>query len=118
MKKLILLLPILLMACAKPDTPAQDIYLVESDYAVALRLEVAYDGLPRCGLKTSPKLCSSLPVMQKVRQIDNVAWDAIRNAETAVRTKGFSDSNVATAVASAKALVKTYTDITQTLGVK
>jgi hypothetical protein len=116
MKKLILLLPILLMACtAKPETPAQSVFLAESDYAAGLKIELAYSNLPRC---PKAKLCSDVSIIKKVQIADNVAYVALKDAQAAVRTPGYGDSKITTVVASATALTKAFVDITQTLGVK
>ncbi len=118
MKKIFILIPILIMGCAKPETPAQSIYLVESDYAAALRVELAYSGLPRCGKPNSPILCSDVNIIKKVQKSDDIAWFAIQDAQSAVRTQGYGNSATVTIVASATALTKAFSDITATLGVK
>ncbi len=123
MKKLLIALPIFLMACTAPASPQQAVYEAENAYVIALRLELVYDHLPRCGAPSAantsnPLLCSTTATIQKVRKADNLAWDAIQNAETAVRTPGFSDSGVIAAVASATAITKEFTNIVATLGVK
>ncbi len=117
MKKLFLFLPILLMACTTPDSPAQAVYAAEGSYAAALRLELAYSNLPRCFASNSPKICSEVSVIKKVQTADNVAWSAIKNAQTAVRTPGYGDSKITTAVASAVALTNSFVEITNQLKV-
>ncbi len=112
----ILLLPLFLMACTStPQTPAQDVYAAESSYASALRIELAYSNLPRC---PKAKLCSDVSVIKKVQKSDDLAWIALKEAETAVRTPGFDDSAVIATVASAKALTGAFVSITDKLGVK
>lgn len=119
MKKLLIAVCLTsLMGCTTPDTPAQSVYLAEADYTAALRIEIAYSELPRCGKPTSPKLCSDVAIIKKVQKADDVAWIAIREAQTAVRTKGFGESKVTTATASAVALTKAFISITNGLGVK
>ncbi len=118
MKKILLVLPILLMACTKPDTPAQDVYAAESTYAGALRLELAYSDLPRCGKPSSPPLCSDQKVLKSVRTADDAAWEAIQQAQTAVRTPGYGDSKVTTVVASAQALTKAFVGVANQLKLK
>ncbi len=115
MKSLLLLPLLLIIACAKvavPETPAQIVYTAEANYAAALRLELAYSKLPRC---PAAKVCSDPKVIKKVQQADNVAWDAILNAQRAVRTPGFGDAKLATVAASAVALTQSFVDITATL---
>jgi uncharacterized membrane protein len=116
MKSIFKLLPLLLaVACGSPASPAQYVYQIESDYAVALRAELAYEALPRCGKPSSPPVCSDLAVAKKVRTVSDAAWIAIQNAQEAVRTPGFEDSKLTSAVASAKALTKTFYDLATTL---
>lgn len=116
LRNLLALTLLLLTACVTPTTPSQTIYLAESNYAVALRLELAYSALPRCKVAEAP--CSDVSVIKTVQKADDVAWSAIKNAQTAVRTPGFGDAKVTTAVASAQALTQAFLDITKTLGVK
>ncbi len=118
MKKLFLIIPLILMACTTPQTPAQTIYLVESDYAAALKVELAYSDLPRCDQPTSPVLCSKVSVIKIVQKADNTAWAAIQEAQTAVRTPGYGENKMTTAISSAKALVKSFVSITSTLRTK
>ncbi len=118
MKKLLILLPLAILACTKPESPAQSVYLVESDYAASLRVELAYSNLPRCGKPTSPKLCSQVSVIKKVQLADNLAWNAIKEAQVAVRTPGYGDNKVTTVVASATALTRAFVSITNTLEIK
>lgn len=106
------------VACTTPQTPAQSVYLVQSQYAAALRIELAYSNLPRCGKPTSPKLCSDVDTIRKVQKADDIAWTAIGEAQKAVRTRGFGESKITTAVASARALTQSFVSITNQLGVK
>ncbi len=118
MKKLLILLPIALMACTTPQTPAQSVFLVEADYAAALRIELAYSNIPRCGKPTSPTICSEVAVIKKVQTADNVAWTAIQQAQDAVRTPEFGSDKVDTAVAISKSLTSSFVGITNTLKTK
>lgn len=119
MKRLIALAALLyLAACTTPESPAQAVYLAESDYAAALRIELAYSELPRCGKPSSPTLCSEVSVIRKVQKADDLAWIAIQEAQGAVRTKGFSESRIKAAAASAVGLTKAFVRITNELKVK
>ncbi len=118
MKRFILFMPIILIACTTPETPAQAVYVIESDYAIALKAENAYSSLPRCYEANSPKICSEISVIKNLQKSDDLAWIAIKNAQVAVRTNGFGDSKIATAVASAKALTSAFVEITSQLKVK
>lgn len=118
MRKILVLSSLLfLVACATPETLAQSVFLAESDYVAALKVELAYSNLPRCGKPDSPVICSDVDIMKKMQKMDNVAWEAIQQAQKAVRTPGFGDSKITTLVASAKALVGSFVNITQTLKV-
>ena len=113
---LVLAASFLLLACTAPVTPAQTVYSIESQYATALKIELAYTRLPKCG--TATVVCRDTELLKKVRKADDVAWDAIKNAQDAVRTPGFGDSQITTILASTKAVVKAFVDITSTLKVK
>ncbi len=117
-KKILFLMIFALSACTVPQSPSQAVYMVESNYATALRTELAYSSLPRCGKPTSPKLCSDIKIIKNLQLADDVAWDAIQKAQEAVRTPAFGEDKIATAIASAKALVGSFVKITQTLGDK
>lgn len=113
----LMLLP-LLVACTSPQTPAQAVYAAESQYATALRVELAYSNLPRCGKPTGSVLCSEVSVIKKAQKADDIAWIALKQAENAVRTPGFGESKLTAAISSAKALVGSFVQITQTLKVR
>lgn len=119
MKRFLVSLSVLLtVACATPETPAQAVYLAQSNYAAALKVEVAYSKLPRCGMSDSPMLCSDPAIVKKVKTASDIAWTSIKEAQVAVRTPGFAESKVTTVVASATALTNAFVEITNTLGVK
>lgn len=109
---------LLLAGCTEPKTPAQAVFQMEGDYAAALSLEKNYDELPDCSSPSKPLVCSKKETRQLVRKIDDGAWDAISQAQTAVRTAGFGTDKTQTAIATATAAVAAFTNIVQTLGVK
>lgn len=118
MRKIALLLPILLMACtapAVPVTPQQIVYHLKSDYIIAQMLEDDYSRLPRCGKPWSPKICSDVKILRRVQKADDLAGSAIKEAQIAVRTPGYGDSGMTTAIASAKALTNAFTEFTENL---
>jgi hypothetical protein len=116
MKKLLFSIVMLaLAACAVPESPAQTVYLVQADYAAALKVELAYSNLPRCHAPGSGPICSDVNVIQKLQHADDLAWIAIKQAQGAVRTPGYGDGKVITALASAKALTRAFVDITAKL---
>ncbi len=108
---------IFLAGCTvKPETPAQDVYLAESDYAAALKVELAYSNLPRCG--SGPKICSKVSIIKTLQKSDDVAWAAIQQAQIAVRDPNYGDSAAKTAILSATALTNAFVSITNTLEIK
>lgn len=121
MNKLLLLLPVILLACtstpapATPLSPDKIVYQAQGYYNVAVVLETAYDNLPACGRPTSPAVCADTAIKKKVRAIDEVAWAAISEAQAAVRTPGFGQDKIATFLTSATALTKAFSDIAETL---
>lgn len=109
---------LVLLACTAPETPAQTVYLVQSQYAAALKVEVAYSKLPRCGQPASPKLCSDAAIVSKVKKISDSTWSAIKEAQEAVRTPGFGEDKITTIVTSARSLTDAFVEVTKTLGVE
>lgn len=91
-------------ACTTPKSPAQDVYLAESAYVVALKQELKY-----CGKSTKPKICP------QIRIADDMAWEAIKKAQVAVRDPNFGENKVKTAVASATALTNAFIAIAELL---
>ena len=102
--------------CATPESPQQAVFQAKSSYAVALTAAVAYKRLPDC--VGAPQPCSSAPVVSQLQKADNVAASALDAAESAVRTPGFGESIVASAVGSAKAALAAFLSITATLGAR
>ncbi len=115
---LALLLLLFVAACSTPQDSAQTVYFLQGNYAIALRAEIAYDKLPRCGQASSPKVCSDIAIVKRLRTADDVAWDAIQQVQVAVRTPGFGEDKLTTAIASATAAATSFVNITQTLGAK
>lgn len=121
MKKIVLLLPFVLIACTAPiptaesELPDRVVYRTQGYYNAAVALENAYGNLPRCGKPASPVICSDLAIMKKIRKVDDIAYAAITEARGAVRTPGFAQSKITTFVTSATALTKAFSDIAETL---
>lgn len=114
-KSLAALLLLLLIGCTHPESSAQTVYLIQSDYAIGLKAELAYSNLPRCGKPTSPPVCSKADTIKKVQNADNYAWIAIQEAQVAVRTSGYGLSKITTTIASAKALTDVFVSIATSL---
>lgn len=107
----------LLAACAgAPTTPAQTIYDVESGYAAALAVAVAYKSLPPCA-PAAPVICSQPNVVAQLQKADDVAYQALTAAQNTVRTPG-AGANAQTAIVAAQQALQALTAITATLQVK
>ncbi len=111
MRYLIILLA--LAGCATPETPQQAVFAAKSGYATALTAAVAYKALSDCS--RAPPPCSDYAVIVQLRKADDVAAAALDAAESAVRTPGFGESVIASAVGSAKAALAAFLSITSTL---
>jgi acetoin utilization deacetylase AcuC-like enzyme len=113
---LIIGLMILVSACAVPQSPAETVFQAKTAHAVALRSAVAYRELPRCDSGQRP--CHDPAVVEQLQKADRTADAALDAAEAAVRTPGFGESVIASAVASAKAALTAFVSITDTLRTK
>ena len=116
---IVFLFAAILAACSSintPTTPAQTIYQAESDYNAAATIVVAYKALPLCA-PASPPLCSKADVVDKLKQADTVAYNALVAAENVARTPG-AGANAATAQLAAQQAIAALTTITATLAVK
>lgn len=78
-----------LMGCAtvtsKPQSPAQAVYAVTSDYATALTAAVQYGQLPRCAVAAPP--CSDEKTLATLRVYSDAAYAAIKAAEVVALSK-------------------------------
>lgn len=112
MKKFILIIALAVAGCSTPQSPAETVFQAKTAHAVALRSAVAYRELPAC-----PKapVCHDPAVVAQLQKADRTADAALDAAEAAVRTPGFGESVIASAVASAKAALAAFTSITDTL---
>lgn len=117
MKKLLIVAALLLSACATPQSPQQAVFQAKSSYEVALTAAVAYRRLPACAVPVRQP-CSDKAVVAQVQRADKVAFDALGAAESAVRTPGFGDSVISSAVTAAQAALNAFVSITSTLEVK
>ncbi len=116
MKRSVLVLVLSLAACATPESPEQAVFQAKAGYAVALAAAVAYVELPRCNVAKPP--CSDAALVTQLRKADDVTNGALSAAEQAVRTPGFGESIVVSAVATARSALAAFVAITSTLGSK
>jgi hypothetical protein len=68
----------------QPKSPAQTVYVIESEYNVALQVAVDYKNLPSCG--TGATLCSDPAIVLKLQNADKTAASALADAESIVRS--------------------------------
>ncbi len=97
------------------QTAPQTIYQVESSYAAALTVAVAYKRLPTCG--GAFLICSKSEIVAKLQQADDVAIPLLDAAQKVARTPG-AGMNLQTAIDAANAAVQALTSITSTLQVQ
>lgn len=119
-KKLaIVLLVALLSSCASfsltDSTPAQKVFAATQVYNAALSAAVAYKKLPSCAQAQKPILCSDAAVVATLQKADNVAFEALKSAQTVVRSTGASTSALSTAVAWATEAASAFSKITTAL---
>ena len=111
---LLSMVALVLPGCATtPETPQQAVFAAKAGYATALTAAVAYKNLPDCAKAPAP--CSDRVMVAQVRKADDVAIAALDASESAVRTPGFGESIVASAVAAAKAALAAFLSITATI---
>lgn len=74
---------LLLAACAGAQTSAQRIYAAGNNYEAAGRVALVYLHLPRC---TEPEqvTCSKPSVVEEIKRADNVAHEALTQAQVVV----------------------------------
>lgn len=93
----------------------QDMYLVESDYAAALRIAVAYRDLPAC--QPGLKICADATVLADIRAVNAAADVVLFNSEAVVRSKSTS-AELANAITAAKSAVAELTALTSKVKVR
>lgn len=109
----------LLVACAgAPQTPAQAVYQVESDYAAALTIAVKYKALPVCNDAAPQVLCSKPSIVATLQRADDAAYAALSEAQTLVRTPGIGADKLQTAISIAASALRVMTSVTVALVVK
>lgn len=115
MRYLVLLSALLMVGCAKPETPQQAVYQATVGYNVAATVALKYVSLPRCPAAT---ICSKKEVVDVVKKSDTAAYNAVKAAEGAVRSPAFSEGTVSAVVVSATSAVSAFSAIVTELGVK
>lgn len=110
---LIIGLLVLVSACAVPQSPAETVFQAKTAHAVALRSAVAYRELPRCN--PAPQPCHDPAVVAQIQRADKVADAALDAAENAVRSPGFGQSVITTAVRTAQEALQAFVTIVATV---
>lgn len=105
---------IILMACATVQTPAQRVYQIETNYAAALEIAVAYKKLPPCSVAA---ICSRPQIVKELQDADSVAYPALQAAQHAVRSDVPAKVKE-TSLEAASAAAGAFTAITSTITVK
>lgn len=103
-----------LSACATLGTnatPAQKVFAATGVYETALTVAVAYKRLPPCTATPKPILCSDVGVVATLQKADNVAFEALKSAQTVVRSTSSTQSALSTAVAWATEAANAFSRI-------
>lgn len=111
---LIIGLLILVSACAVPQSPAESVFQAKTAHAVALRSAVAYRELPACKVP-AVQPCRDAAVLAQIQRADKVADAALDAAENAVRSPGFGQNVIQTAVKSAQEALTAFVTIVATV---
>jgi hypothetical protein len=111
------LLLLLLTACATPQNSEQAVFQMRGAQNVALRTAVAYKELKPCA-EPKAQPCSEKRVVTQLQLADTVSDKAIGAAENAVRTPGFGQNIIDSAVTAAEAALAAFQSIIATLGGK
>jgi hypothetical protein len=76
-----------------------------------------YIALPACA-DNGPIVCSDAAIITKIKTADQIAYDAVVNAQTAAQAADATDSNVEKAEVAAQAAVAEFVNLIATLKVK
>lgn len=72
-------------ACATPQTPAQTVYVIETDFAASLAIAAAYHDLPVC---PTAVLCKDPTTLVRIQAATLAAGNAIATVQSIVRANG------------------------------
>lgn len=121
MRKIILPIMLLILTgfggcdAVVPKTSQQIVYDAHAVYAALLVVEIKYDRLPRCTLPVAPQACSDTYTALKVKSISDATKASLDSAQRTVRTPGFGDSAISSAVTAAKNAIEDYRKIVEPL---
>lgn len=101
----------LLAACTLPGSPQEAVLASTATYNGAGKVALVYLGLPHCA-GGGPKVCSDPGVVEAIKSADNAAYATLVSAEKVVRTPGFGDSAIQSAIAAARGAVDAFVAVT------
>jgi hypothetical protein len=117
---LLVVMGLMLVACATPTTARQGVFAVVTAYDGAVKTAVAYAGLPRCGAVGAPVVCSHATVVVQLAKANVVAMPSVNALTTVAADKTKSNSAVQVALTAAQSAVtvfsQTVTVLTATKG--
>jgi len=107
MKRIALFVVAALTACATPQSPQEIVFQARSAQNVALRAAVEYKRLPPCAVSVRPP-CSDKAIVAQIQKADITADTALAAAEAAVRTPGFGENIITSALVAAQAALAAF----------
>jgi hypothetical protein len=102
----------------KPKTPAQAVYVAESEFNLAIQAAVNYKNLPPCGVPGVGVVCSNPDVVKKLQDAEKKASAAFAQAEQVALAPNASQSDVDKALAIANAALAVLTQLEAQLKTK
>lgn len=110
MRKLVFVLPLLLIACTTPQTPAQSVFAAGTSYKAAAEVALTYIRLPRCS-EAVAVTCSKQSVVDEIKRADNVAHEALTQARAVVADPSKTATLKDAAVSTVTAALATFTAV-------
>ena len=101
---------------APAQTPAQAVYLAQGAFAGALNAAVAYAEQPMCRPPAKQITCSDPEIVVQLRQASEAAYAALTHAQRAVRTPGFGEDRIRTAITIANESISAFSALVHRLG--
>ncbi len=114
MRMLLATIVIVLAGYATSHNPEQAVFQMRTDQNVGLRAAVEYKRLKPCATP-AVQPCSDKAIVGQLQKADEVSDKALGAAESAVRTPGFGQSIVDSAVTAAQAALAAFQSIVATL---
>lgn len=102
----------------KPKTPAQAVYVAESEFNLAIQAAVDYKNLPPCGVAGVGVVCSDPTIVAKLQAAEKKASAAFDQAEQVALAPNASQTDVDKALAIANAALAVLTQLEAQLKTK